>query len=85
MEEQPGDTLLLLCSLLTLKDILALATTNKDLKRKKGLTGRLIDASKIGDVRIIDRLIELGANSYDLSMIHASQWDIKELLRGCLS
>jgi hypothetical protein len=103
MEHLVTDVLVLLGAFLTLKDILALATTSKDFERKllspevnrvlsihfgfpfgmslvelkayesRSLNSRLIIASEIGDMRIVDRLTELGVNSYDRAMISAAQ------------
>jgi hypothetical protein len=112
-EHQPEDILLLLGTHLTLKDILALATTSKDLRRKllspevnrniaihfgfpfgltlveskryesRSLNGRLIGASKTGDIRIVERLIELGANNYSNAMASAAEVKgIRKLSRG---
>jgi hypothetical protein len=103
MEHQPSDILSLLGTLLTLKDILAVATTNKELENKlqspvfnrdlavhfgfpfglslvelkkyegMSLNQRLIIASGIGDMRVINRLLELGANDYEGAMASAAK------------
>jgi hypothetical protein len=50
------------------------------------LNNRLITASQIGDMRIVERLIELGANNYNRAMASASEEeDTKRLLRECSS
>jgi hypothetical protein len=110
MEGQTTDTLALLGSLLTLKNILALATTNKDLERKVASPGfnrqlaihfgfpfglslvelkkyeaadlnlRLRAASKIGDLRVVKRLVELGASEYDKAMVLAAEGGYEDIV-----
>jgi hypothetical protein len=114
MEHQPTDILVLLSSFLTLKDVLALATTSKNLKRKllspevnrslaihfgfpfglslvelkqyekRSLRSRLIAALEIGDMRITERLVELGAKDYNRVMIGAAQVGNKEIVKKML-
>jgi hypothetical protein len=109
MEYQPED-ILVLGTLLTFRDILALATTNKELKRKllspkvnkdlaihfgfsfglslvelkayegKSLDDRLLTASKTGDIRIVERLIELGADNYNKAMASAAKSGYMEIV-----
>jgi ankyrin repeat protein len=114
MEDQPEDVLVLLGTLLTLKDILSLATTNREFERKFlspevnrslaihfgfpfGLTlielkryesrrfnSRLASASEIGDMRIVERLLELGANDYSRATIRAAQGGHIEIVEKML-
>jgi ankyrin repeat protein len=114
MEHQPEDILSLLGTYLTLKNILALASTSKELERKllspefnksvathfgfpfglsltelkayesMSLNDRLIDASRTGDMRVVDRLIELGASDYHSAMISAAQKGHKKVVERML-